>query len=203
MLEVVGIASAGLAAASPPGAVTFWVIFANWIGGEGWLQQHRRLPAAADRDAGSMHLVVTSVWAGVGIGLVSSFLLPGLSTGGRSEPLFTVGLELMAAGLALRRWAVAALGSAFTVTVGVQAHQELVARGPYRWVRHPSYTGTLLTLVGVGLVCSNWMALAALLLPFGAYGYRIQVEEGALSARFGDAFRSYCQRTTRLMPRGL
>lgn len=103
-------------------------------------------------------------------------------------------------GVPFRRWVVAALGSSFTVTVGVDAQQELVARGHYRWVRHPSYSGSLLMLIGLALACSTWLAVATLLLPFGAYAYRIQVEESALSARFRDAYRSYSQRTTRLLP---
>ncbi|MGC1909041.1 MAG: isoprenylcysteine carboxylmethyltransferase family protein [Candidatus Dormiibacterota bacterium] len=95
---------------------------------------------------------------------------------------------------------VTALGSSFTITVGVHAQQELVAGGRYCRERHPSYTGSLFTLIGLALACSTWLAVAALLLPFGSYAYRIQVEESALSARFGNAYRSYSQRTTRLLP---
>jgi hypothetical protein len=70
------VASVGLPSASFPEAVTFWVVLVTWIGGEVWLQQRRQLPtSAANQDAGSMHLLITSVWAAVGIGMASSFLL--------------------------------------------------------------------------------------------------------------------------------
>lgn len=201
ILDIGGLEPAGLPGAGSGAVFAFWAIFLIWVGGEVWLQQHRRLPpSATNQDIGSMRLLIASVWTSVGIGLASSYVLTELSIGNGNESLLEVGLALMVIGLALRWWAVAVLGSAFTVTVGVQSQQRLVAAGPYRWVRHPSYSGSLLTLVGVALVCANWLALAALLLPLGAYSYRIYVEEIALSARFGDAYRDYHQSTRRLVP---
>jgi len=201
MHELGVLVAAGLPRASSIGTVAFWAIFGIWVGGEVWLQQRRRLPTtASNRDMGSMRLLIASVWLGVGAGLASSFRLPGLAIGAGGEPLFTAGLALMATGLFLRWWAVAVLGSAFTVAVGVQDQQDLVAAGPYHWVRHPSYSGSLLTILGIALCCANWLALAALVLPFAAYAYRIHVEEEALLIRFGDAYRAHRRRTTRLVP---
>ncbi|MGH7641826.1 MAG: methyltransferase family protein [Candidatus Dormibacteria bacterium] len=192
---------AGLPHAGLVGLVVFWALFSVWLGGEAWLQVRRDLPAEAPSfDLGSKNLIGTSVWVAAGAGLAASFLLPGLALGSGEELFLGVGLGLMLAGLIVRWWAVAKLGSAFTVTVGIQESQELLASGPYRLVRHPSYTGSLLTIIGIALCCANWLALLALLLPFTAYAYRIRVEEQALWARFGDDYLAYRSRTTRLVP---
>jgi len=186
---------------SPELAPVFWVLLAVWVLGECWLQWRRRLPSAAvDRDAGSKAVLVAAVWLAVGVGLFGSEFLPGLSLGASRNQATVVGLVLMVAGLGVRWWAVAVLGSAFTVAVGIQVEQKLVVSGPYRLVRHPSYSGSLLTVIGVALCWANWLALAALLLPFAAYAYRIQVEERALLTGLGPAYSDYRARTHRLVP---
>jgi protein-S-isoprenylcysteine O-methyltransferase Ste14 len=77
----------------------------------------------------------------------------------------------------------------------------LVEAGPYRWLRHPAYTGTMMTLLGFGLAFGNWISLALLVIvPLLAYGYRISVEERALRARFGPQFDTYARARWRLLP---
>ncbi len=90
-------------------------------------------------------------------------------------------------GIALRQWAVWVLGRFFTVVVRVTAGQTVIDRGPYRWVRHPSYTGLLLTLSGAGVAFGNWLSILALII-WSALGLaiRIRVEERALLAALGE-----------------
>jgi len=71
-----------------------------------------------------------------------------------------VGVVVMWMGLAIRVWAVLTLGGSFRTTIEVDAGQSVVSRGPYRWIRHPSYTGLLLVLLGVGIGIGNWLAVA-------------------------------------------
>ena len=71
-----------------------------------------------------------------------------------------IGVAIMVAGLAVRLWSQAVLGRYYTSTLRHDADQPVVASGPYRLLRHPSYTGTLLTLLGFGLCFGNWIALA-------------------------------------------
>jgi protein-S-isoprenylcysteine O-methyltransferase Ste14 len=98
-------------------------------------------------------------------------------------------------------WAIAALGAAFRTTVEVDAGQTVVSSGPYKWIRHPSYTGLLLITAGFGLAVGNWLALAAgLLLPLPGIVWRIHVEEAELERVLGAAYASYRARTTRLIP---
>src|SRR5215472_16762895 len=74
------------------------------------------------------------------------------------------GVAVMWTGLAIRIWSVLTLGASFRTTVEVDADQRLVETGPYRFVRHPSYTGILLLAIGYGLVLSSWLSLAILLI---------------------------------------
>jgi len=107
----------------------------------------------------------------------------------------------MLMGIGLRWYSATVLGKYFTFDVAVQSGQMLVEAGPYRYVRHPSYSGALLTLLGFGLALGNWAGLAAALSCLGfAYSYRIQVEEAALASALGEAYAQYTRRTWRLVP---
>jgi protein-S-isoprenylcysteine O-methyltransferase Ste14 len=119
-----------------------------------------------------------------------------------STGLSVAGLLLMWAGLVIRIWAIVVLGRSFRMTVEVDADQQVVDRGPYRWVRHPSYSGILLLMAGLGLYYGNWPALLILLaLPAGTLIHRISVEEAVLTEVMGPAYADYAARTKRLVPR--
>jgi protein-S-isoprenylcysteine O-methyltransferase len=111
------------------------------------------------------------------------------------------GVVLFVAGLFLRWWAIITLGRFFTVDVTIEKDHELVERGPFRVVRHPSYTGVLLAFVGLALTLHNWAALLVMLLPiFAAFIRRMNVEEDALSRALGSRYADYMRRTKRLVP---
>jgi protein-S-isoprenylcysteine O-methyltransferase len=110
-------------------------------------------------------------------------------------------VALFAAGLILRWWAIVTLGRFFTVDVTIERDHELVQRGPFRWVRHPSYTGVLLAFLGWALTLRNWAAIAVVLVPiFVAFVRRMNVEEEALLKALGVRYRDYIGRTKRLIP---
>jgi protein-S-isoprenylcysteine O-methyltransferase Ste14 len=114
-------------------------------------------------------------------------------------PILAVGF--FAAGLILRWWAIVTLGRFFTVDVTIEKDHELVERGPFRWVRHPSYTGVLLAFLGWAMTLWNWVAMAVVLVPiFIAFLRRMKVEEDALTRALGDRYREYMRRTKRLIP---
>jgi protein-S-isoprenylcysteine O-methyltransferase len=117
-------------------------------------------------------------------------------------PWFDVtGVVLFAAGLVFRWWAIITLGRFFTMDVTIEKDHELVERGPFRLVRHPSYTGVLLAFVGYALTLRNWGAMLVILVPiFVAFVRRMKVEEEALSRALGDRYAGYMKRTKRLIP---
>jgi protein-S-isoprenylcysteine O-methyltransferase Ste14 len=115
--------------------------------------------------------------------------------------LASAGVMLFLAGLILRWWAIITLGRFFTVDVTIEKDHELVERGPFCIVRHPSYTGVLLAFVGLGLSFRNWAALLVILIPIGAaFIHRMNVEEDALSYALGARYADYMKRTKRLLP---
>ena len=108
---------------------------------------------------------------------------------------------LFVSGLLLRWWAIITLGRFFTVDVTIEKDHELVARGPFRMVRHPSYTGVLLAFVGFALSLCNWAALLFVLIPIcAAFIHRMNVEEDALARALGRRYADYIKRTKRLVP---
>jgi protein-S-isoprenylcysteine O-methyltransferase Ste14 len=116
-------------------------------------------------------------------------------------PYQAAGLIVMWLGLAIRVWAIAALGRAFRTTVEVDPGQAVVSTGPYRCIRHPSYSGLLLIVTGFGLAAGNWLALTVCaVLPLPALLRRIQIEEAELTAVLGDRYRAYQAHTKRLIP---
>ncbi|MEM6347430.1 MAG: isoprenylcysteine carboxylmethyltransferase family protein, partial [Bacteroidota bacterium] len=115
--------------------------------------------------------------------------------------LFRLGLAFVLIGLLIRWYAVWQLGQAFTVQLQVSEEQELITRGIFKFIRHPSYLGLLLYYLGLGLVMGNLLCLLILLaFPAWAVFNRIALEESLLVSHFGEAYRLYQQRTWRLLP---
>jgi protein-S-isoprenylcysteine O-methyltransferase Ste14 len=114
---------------------------------------------------------------------------------------FGIGIALFVAGVALRGWSFLALGKYFSYVIEVSPDQQVVAAGPYRAVRHPTYAGGMLIFIGVGLASANWAGLAAMtLLPLVVVVWRIRIEENALLAVLGERYRGYAGRSKRLVP---
>ncbi len=118
-----------------------------------------------------------------------------------STALFGISLCFIWAGIGLRLWSFQTLGRYFTFTVMTSADQPVIARGPYRVLRHPSYAAILLILAGIGISLANWLSLAALIgFPLIGLLNRIRVEEGALSASLGERYTTYASGRKRLIP---
>lgn len=114
---------------------------------------------------------------------------------------FYLGIVLMLAGIAFRQWAILVLGRFFSTTVKILSDHRIVKNGPYHVIRHPAYTGSLLTLLGLGLASRTWGGTLVIVVLFGlVYNYRISVEEKALKAEFGQEYVDYAKKTKRLIP---
>jgi protein-S-isoprenylcysteine O-methyltransferase Ste14 len=117
------------------------------------------------------------------------------------EATFRAGLALLVMGQVLRWWSMATLGRLFTVYVAIRDGHRVVQSGPYRLIRHPSYTAILLVHLGAALCLGNALSAVALLVPVSlALGYRMRVEEAALIEALGPEYSEYMTRTKRLVP---
>jgi len=179
------------------------VISGLWLGYEfGLIARDRRQGKGhTGIDRGTRNFNFLAITAGMGgaaiLNGVSLFFFPGRW----SDAIFWIGIALMLLGFALRIWAVRTLGASFRTTVETHSDQEVVRAGPYRLIRHPSYSGLLLMCAGYGMAVQNWLSLAvAVILPLAALIYRIHVEERALVASLGSEYEEYRLHTKKLIP---
>lgn len=151
-------------------------------------------------DRGTRVLVALCLGGSIFIGSRVPGWLPALNTPA-ADAFAVTGVIVIWSGLAVRVWAVTTLGGSFSTFVQVDSDQDVVTRGPYRWVRHPSYTGLLLVAVGFGLGVGNWPSLAICVIgPLLGLVPRIAVEESELTRVLGERYRSYQRTTRRLVP---
>lgn len=153
------------------------------------------------QDHGSMGILIGLLWFGIALNFLLGWLFPAAALSWHRTVLFLIGVTLMLLGVALRWYAIWTLGSYFTRDVAVSADQKVVQIGPYHSIRHPAYSGTFLTMLGVGLAMTNWASLVALLLcVFSGHLYRVSVEEKALVQTIGQPYIEYMQHTKRFIP---
>lgn len=159
-------------------------------------------------DRGSLRLLFAIIFGGILLAWLAGRLVPQA----RFDALLALdpvalqvlrwtGLGLFVAGLALRWYSMAWLGRLFTYDVAIAADHRVVDTGPYRLIRHPAYTGSLMTFAGLGVYGGNMLSLLVLLAPIVlAFLHRIAVEEAALESALGRRYVDYAARTRRLIP---
>jgi protein-S-isoprenylcysteine O-methyltransferase Ste14 len=153
-----------------------------------------------NRDQGSMILLNIVIYSAV-----AGAIVVGMSRIGRvpgyHNALALIGLALIILGLAVRWTAILTLRKFFTTNVAIHADHRIVTSGLYAYVRHPSYTGALISFAGLGLAFANWLSFLILIVPITfAFLKRINIEEHALRDHFGDAYALYSERTRKLFP---
>lgn len=162
------------------------------------IHQRSKRTGASSVDRGSLWTILVPLF----IGCTFAYLGPTLIGGPKlALSLRLAGPVVWALGLALRQWSIRLLGRFFTIDVAVHAEQQIIQDGPYRLLRHPSYTGFGMILIGAGLALGSvYGLLAAVCCPLPGLIWRIQVEEAALRRNFGAAYVDYSRRTWRLVP---
>jgi protein-S-isoprenylcysteine O-methyltransferase len=157
-------------------------------------------PGATSKDRGSLRLI----WFVEIASLVCGILVARHFPAGRlpaPQVFYLAGVCVFTIGLVLRVYAILYLGRFFTINVAIASDHRLIDSGPYRFIRHPSYTGGLLLFLGLGMGMENWLSALVIIVPiFAALLWRMRVEEAALSEALGEPYRAYMQRTKRLVP---
>jgi protein-S-isoprenylcysteine O-methyltransferase Ste14 len=153
------------------------------------------------QDRSSLAILLGLQWIGLALNFWLAWLLPAAAIPWQRSVLFFLGLTFILLGVALRWYAIGMLGGYFTRDVVVSVDQPVIQRGPYRLIRHPAYSGTFLTMLGVGLVMDNWASLVTLLVcVFLGHIYRVRIEEKALVRTIGQPYVEYMRRTKRFIP---
>ena len=139
---------------------------------------------------------LTCIW----LGIVTAYRLP-VWKFPSPKIFYVLGFGLFGAGVAFRWYSIHYLGRFFTPNVTIVADHRLIDSGPYRFIRHPTYSGMLLILLGLGLSLGNIASMLIVFVPiFIALAWRIRIEEKVLLKAFGEQYRSYVERTRRLIP---
>jgi protein-S-isoprenylcysteine O-methyltransferase Ste14 len=181
-----------------PYALIFWTVFV-WA----FFPEFKIIRAArggSSADAKSLQVIMV----GMNVAFLGSFFLawvPALRITSYIVPTFWLGIALLISGSLLRRHCFRTLGESFTGDVRASSDQQIVTRGAYSILRHPSYTGGILMNAGVGIALGSWAS--ALLMTAGSlavYSYRIAVEERALLAAIGAPYREFMSTRKRLIP---
>ena len=190
--------------AHEPEAIFGTVVAGAWVVGEylarraTWLQGAPKKPSTAI-DRGTYPIIALGVVTSLVADLVGF-----LTSIGGFLPWATIGIGIVIAGVGLgvRSWALRTLGRFFTMPITIAADHRIVRDGPYRWIRHPSYTGGFLTALGLAITIGSVFGVVLTFLACTAvYVYRIRLEEAALVSRFGEEYRAYAATTSRLLPK--
>jgi len=162
--------------------------------------RRRAAKTQASADKGSLAVIWTVTFLAMSLAYVAAgrygfAAIPILA----STP--AIGLTVFGLGILLRWYAIIHLGRFFTVNVAIADDHRIIDTGPYRWLRHPSYTGWLMAVAGLGLCLGNGISLAILVVAtLSLILWRIALEEKALRAAFGEAYAAYARKTWRLVP---
>lgn len=117
-----------------------------------------------------------------------------------ATPVYAVGLALCVLGAGVTIWSRHVLGRNWSAAPQLKREHELVRTGPYRFVRHPLYTGLLMLFIGDALILGEWRGVLAVVIVFASLWRKLRLEERWLLERFGDAYAAYMRDTKALVP---
>ena len=118
----------------------------------------------------------------------------------RATPISFGAAFLCVAGLAFALWARLTLGRNWSGVVALKEGHNLVERGPYRFVRHPIYTGMLIMFFATALVQSHVAGFVGVLLMFASFWIKLDREERLMLQQFPERYAAYQQRVKRIIP---
>jgi len=168
-----------------------------------WLSQ----PGFSTRDVNSNKqsdkLSILLILIASSVSVFSSVIEWAYFTPAKSEMNYVtgIGFTLLITGICFRVWSINVLGKNFTATVKITREHELIKTGPYKVIRHPSYLGALIAIIGCPIFLNNtYTTFIACIAMMIAYYFRINVEEKTLSGHFGEFYEAYKKNTYRLLP---
>jgi protein-S-isoprenylcysteine O-methyltransferase Ste14 len=179
--------------------ILFIIIWSLWFLSEILLNRLVRSSSSdsKNKDKGSIHII----WITIGIANLSGILCAVFLHCPMGIVFTYIGLLLIVTGMIIRFIAIRSLGRLFTVDVTIRKDHYIKKDGMYKIVRHPSYTGSLISFLGLGFSLNNWISTIIIItLVTAAMLYRIKIEEQLLIEQFGDEYKSYMKNTYRILP---
>jgi protein-S-isoprenylcysteine O-methyltransferase Ste14 len=185
-----------------PASVAFWLAYAACFVPE-IIGSFFQKSGSGDRkkDRGSVAILIGGTIASLFIAFNLAINLPALTGAKNGVGMMIAGTALMVAGVSFRWYAIRTLGRFFTRDVAIRDNHRIIRTGPYRILRHPSYSGYLIAMAGIGIALNNWAALLIMLtINVAIYNHRMSIEEAALADAFGPDYEQYKRETKRIIP---
>ena len=179
-------------------AVYIWAFAPEWKVVQGGMQGAKSVDS---KDRGSMGVLLGGMWIALFVAFPLAFVKAGQFSARSQLPLFAVGITMILLGSLLRRYCWRTLGEYFTGDVRAREDQPVIQSGPYRLVRHPSYTAGIMMFTGIGLALGSWISFILLaIMSVATYTYRVSVEERVLLQTIGEPYRAYMKGRKRFIP---
>jgi protein-S-isoprenylcysteine O-methyltransferase Ste14 len=181
--------------------IIFKIIWAIWCTSEILLNRLIRSGSGdkKNQDKGSLGFMWIMIALAIASGIIISVFIR--LPIGNQQWIPYIGLVVILVGMLLRFMSIWTLGRFFTVDVTIRDNHMIKKDGLYKFIRHPSYSGSLLSFAGFGISLNNWLSLIAIvILTMIAFLYRIMIEEKALTDHFGADYLDYRKKTYRLVP---
>ncbi|HEV2018718.1 MAG TPA: isoprenylcysteine carboxylmethyltransferase family protein [Gemmatimonadaceae bacterium] len=186
-----------------PYALVFWAVYV-WAFFPEWkvVQSGRKGVKSADsKDSGSLKVILGGMWLALLLAYPLAFVKGWAFPQTWQLPLFVVGVLMIVLGSLLRRYCWRTLGEYFTGDVKAKPNQPVIRSGPYRLVRHPSYTAGMIMFIGIGLALGSWVSFILLTIAtIATYSYRVAVEERVLLETIGEPYGTYMKERKRFIP---
>jgi len=179
----------------------FTIIWSIWFLSEILLNRlfHSGKEDKKNLDKGTIRIIWITIGIANSLGILSSILKIFPISSYLLIPYF--GLFLIVSGMIFRFISILSLGRFFTVDVTIRNNHKIKKDGVYRLIRHPSYTGSILSFIGFSFSLNNWISLLIISLPvIFAMLHRIKIEEKLLIDQFGIEYTDYMKKTFRLVP---
>lgn len=180
-------------------SIFIWLIYDLWL----VLILYMTITAISVKRDTKSHLVQSFILL---FAIIASFLLPHLpifrflNFVPGNPVLSNIGVIICVAGMAFQVWARRRLGRNWSQTVAIKEDHELVTSGPYRYVRHPMYSGGLIACLGSAMVCGGGAWIFLFVILGGLFLWRVGAEDKLMARQFPKEFPDYKKRTKKLIP---
>ena len=192
--------------------ITFWFIFGGMIVIQLYFASRLRL--AGEHKAADRKSIEREGWGCVALRAIRSISLiaflvlyainqPWLEVISAPFPVWLrwMGVALGVLSLVFYAWSRTTLGKEWSSPLQMREKHRLVTTGPYAWIRHPIYMTMIGFLTGIAFIAANWLLIAFLVVSIVDLALRIPKEEQMMIEEFGDEYKTYMQRTGRLIPK--
>lgn len=179
----------------------FIIIWSIWFLSEIMLNRlfHSGSRDKKNLDKGTIRIIWITIGIANSLGIIAAMFIRLSISNNLLIPY--LGLSLIITGMIVRFISILTLGRFFTVDITIRDNHKIKKDGVYKLIRHPSYTGSLLSFIGFGISLNNWISLLIISVPVTfAMLNRIKIEESLLIDQFGAEYQNYMKKTYRLIP---